>query len=352
MMIYVIKNIPLFSALNKLVAGVLALFIIHAPGAFAKDNTVQEVQAVAVWAQDYGRAYQKIIYLFDAEALGEIVAAAEDFENNPEKFNLLVLDWSANLDTAILNLEQAAKDLPPPPKVSFSNKINKLYQAYYDGFADIISDSVESALHLKTAFNRIRKGDHSGVVDILLAQQNSAEKMVLGENAMLESNVSLLKKSSPSYWYLKIMLADNRGGLAEIAITKLDILDNSNLATRKPYVKAMRKQNTLAREFLSKGRKTIAPMRTQLQKDLAGLKNDRVFVENVMLAIDEFNAAFNIEAEIIAINQELADGYARDISAEELEAIEEVTTAKYLKALERRFANQQKRAQLVAQTGQ
>jgi len=315
---------------------------------WAENSVADEVQAIGKWSQQYQAVYAQILDIYDFEKLNALILASENIENDKAGFDKQVKLWSEHVDKAVERIENDLQNLPPPPAITFSKDLKNVYAPMYEDLPGIISDTITSALHLKTAFNRIRKGDNSGVTEILLAQQEMAKRMITAENFTITATLVSIPKAHPNYWLLKMMAADNISGLSEVDITILDLLENNTLETRSPFARKMLVENKKSENYLRKGRAKIQPMIKEMNRVKAKTTSQKNLKKAVVAALQEFRPAFDIEEQILDINSDLAQLYLQDLSLEEIGEQEDILASRYWNALQERLEKQRFRTNLIA----
>jgi len=317
-----------------------------------QSESLDEVRALATWSQEYSAIMDDVFNLFDIEGLNQILGYVDLIgTEDTEMFTQAVNVWSDNLDAQIIVLEKKLSQLTEPPQLSFSKKLNKASKGYKKQTETVVNKSIESALHLKTAFGRIAKGDDSGVIEILLAQQDAAAIAVEAEIVMIKSALAALPKSNPNYQFQQLILADDTYALNEIGLTKLSISDTSTLETRMPFILRMAEQVEISKSMITPGLAAIDKTNRSIEREIKLRPSTKKVNQDAISIINTFAESFTIEAAIIKTKINALKHYRLDQPIEEIDLLIEETDARYMELIEKRFILFDQRLAMVAEMG-
>jgi hypothetical protein len=344
-------SIPILSHLVLLVALISSL-LITTPAHAQKSQSLDEVRALAVWSQEYSAIMDDVVNLFDIEGLNQILEYTDLIGTEDEElFTQAVKAWSENLDQKIALLEAKVSRLSDPPRITFSRKLNKANKDYKKHTETVVNKSIESALHLKTAFGRIAKGDDSGVNEILLAQQDAAGIAIEAEIVMIKSALVAIRTSNPNYQFQQLILADGKYALSGIQLTKLSILDISTLETRKPFILEMSQQVEISKSMIASGHAAIETTNNTLMREIKRRPEVRKINQEVIDIVNTFAESFRIEAAINKTKIDAIEHYNLDKPIEDIDLLIEQTDARYMKLIEKRFTLFNQRLAMIANMG-
>jgi len=331
---------------------VICSFIFSSPALAQQSKALDEVRELATWSQEYSAIMDDLFALFDIEQLNVILEHANDLDTNGlESFEQAVKLWSENLDVNIKNIEKRTAKLAEPPKVTFSKKINKANRDTKEQMETVVNSSIESALHLKTAFGRLAKGDDSGVIEILIAQQDAAGIAIQAEIAMINSALVAIPKSNPNRQFQLLILADDKYALSELELTKLSILEISTLEARTPFILEMEKQVETSKSLIAPGLAAIDKTNSALKRGMKFRPSTTKINQDAIDILDTFTESFEIETGITQTKSEAIKHYKLDEPVEEIDLLIEQTDARYFELLERRFALFDQRLAMIANMG-
>jgi len=331
---------------------ILCSFFFNTPTHAQQNKALDEVRELATWSQEYSGIMDDLFALFDIDQLNVILEHANDIEaSGLEPFEQAVKLWSENLDVNIEKIEKRTANLAEPPKVTFSKKTNKANKDSKEQIETVVNSSIESALHLKTAFGRLAKGDDSGVTEILIAQQDAAGIAIRAEIAMINSALIAIPKSNPNRQFQLLILADDKYALSELELTKLSILDTSTLEARTPYIIEMENQVEISKSLIAPGLAAIAKTNASLEREIKLRPSTAKINQDAIDIMNTFTESFEVEAGITQSKSDAINHYKLDKPVEDIDLLIEQTDARYFELLERRFTLFDQRLAMIANMG-
>ena len=335
----------------QILMGIFLLFVLT-PSALAQKTTAEQLSESGVWIQQSLEVITETANVMSAEEMKEIFILAEfETKQELEKFQKTISDWSMNADIKISAIKQKLKELPEPPTIEFSKQMNAIMAERKVRVTETVNKAITTVEKLKTLLIQVSEGDKTGLIEISIVLQDSAQITVQAEIDMIENNLHSVKKSNPAYQFNQFVLYDNKFAIQEIEIDKLDLLGNSTKESRKPIVMKMRKYVSNARRTLPRAHRNLGKMREGLRAEVKRRPLQRKTYESILAMMDIFEPSFVVEEKILLLKDQAIKVYSSDKSSEEIEELTDEIDAKYFKLFDERMRLQNVRMDLIANIG-
>ena len=298
----------------------------HAQTSQTQDS-INEVQAIAAWTENYFALVNDMVSLFTNEAINIALATHENDDLGPMRE--AALKYGRDRQETLLRLENSVDTLPPLPELKTLRKLQRrrtekiinTMEAQIQQLPVMLTEITVASGHMETLLGRISKGDFSGVTEIAKQQNLAIIRFIEAENLQVESALIALEKDNPNYAFQSIVLAQNNISIEEIKMVNINLETDMTTLERQPYTQRIKSELETISKYLGQGRKAKLKMAAQMQAAVPQMKTDqeKQFIKNVIMAVETFSKNFDVEQKMydLALNSyELytSDGVSSNIS--------------------------------------
>lgn len=307
------------------------------------DKQLVSIQEMIGWMKASAEVTVAMSAAFQTEAMVDLMyhLSTDPIDINALETQLAVFQEAT--DASLSEAQQLYDALPVPTRWniggwstnSLERKIYAVAVEAYEGLPSSITaiDGVSDRFIELIEFVIDGRGDFDFATFAAETSTITVE-MVKSENQLLRGMVNAIPKSSPNYWFHKVMIDVNNSLIAETQVLTSAAEENPErtMALRQKAGRAMLASIEDSPGLIAKGRASIAVFDTEIEGYLSGniSPKEREMLVAARKASLSFANAFDIEDRIIELTQSNARLYASDQTNAEIDPMKVDNDAEFL----------------------